>query len=175
MARVAEPRIKFTKADYCLLPEGFRVELIDGDILKMAPPTVLHQELAKRFFLLVLDCVGVDRVLFGPIGLDIDDTNILVPDVVAFGKESIPDLDAQSLCQAEMVVEVLSPSTAARDRAVKAGLYLEAGVSEVWLIDPRSQSIEIQTAAGERAVRGNETATSEAVSGFSVRPADLFA
>ncbi len=175
MARMAEARIKFTRADYDLLPEGLRVELIDGEILKMAPPTVLHQELAKRIFLRLLDHVGADRVLFGPIGFDIDDTSVLVPDLVAFGEDATPDLHAQSLHRAELVVEVLSPSTAARDRGVKAGLYLEAGVAEVWLIDPRAQAIEIQTAAGERAIKGNETATSEAIPDFAMRPADLFA
>jgi Uma2 family endonuclease len=40
------------------------------------------------------------------------------------------------------VIEVLSPSTAARDRARKAQLYARYGVRHYWLVDPDARRIE---------------------------------
>jgi len=71
-------------------------------------------------------------------------------------------------------VEVLSPSTANRDRSVKSRLYMSAGVSEVWLIDPRTQTVEVHTEAGVRIASGSESAASKAIAGFELSPAKLF-
>jgi Uma2 family endonuclease len=43
----------------------------------------------------------------------------------------------------DLVVEVLSPSTAAHDRATKLPVYAQAGVPEVWLIDPQAKTVEV--------------------------------
>jgi Uma2 family endonuclease len=174
LAHMVEAEVKFTRSDFNQLPEELRVELIDGALLKMAAPTVLHQELAKAAFARLVDCTGWDRVLFGPVGFDIDETHILVPDVVAFSDDGRPERGARSLTQAEIVVEVLSPSTANRDRSVKSQLYLSAGVSEVWLIDPRAETVEVRTDTGVRTASGSEFAASRAIAGFELSPAELF-
>ena len=171
---MAEPRLRFTKADYDLLPEELRVELIDGELLKMPSPIVRHQEIARRVFVRLLQVVGEPRVMFSPVDFVIDDGNVLVPDLVVFSEESIPDSDAKGLDTALVVVEVLSPSTAARDRRVKAKLYLDAGVAEVWLIDPRGRTVEIRTAVGERSLAGDTMVASESVPGFAVKVSQLF-
>ena len=43
----------------------------------------------------------------------------------------------------DLVVEVLSPSTEARDRVVKAKRYANVGVREMWLVDPEANTIEV--------------------------------
>lgn len=101
-----------------------------------------------------------------------DETHVLVPDVVALVEA--PPVDAADISTALLVVEVLSPSTAARDRMVKTGLYLGAGVREVWLVDPRAETIELRTVDGERGFRKAEVAESAAVPGFRLEPGQLF-
>ncbi len=174
MARVAEPALKFTKSDFDRLPEDFRVELIDGSFLKMATPTVRHQVIVGRLYVRLLELVGERRVLLGTVGFVVNDGNVLGPDLVAFDEGLAPAADARDVDQALLVFEVQSPSTAARDRRVKADLYLAADVREVWLIDPAKRTIEIRTPAGTRVVQGREAAVSEALPGFAVRPADIF-
>ncbi len=174
MAPVAEPRIKFTKTDYDLLPEDLRVELIDGELLKMASPNIRHQEIVRRVLFRIAPLVGEERLLFGPVDFVIDDANVLVPDLVVFSEDAVPESDAQGLDRALVVMEILSPSTAARDRTVKAELYFEAGVAELWLIDPRGQTIEIKTATREDTVKGDETAASKSIPSFAVKASELF-
>jgi Uma2 family endonuclease len=80
----------------------------------------------------------------------------------------------------DLVVEVLSPSTAWRDRSVKRKIYERNGVREYWLLDTRRREITVlvrgpagrfETAC---AVTGDERARSVLLPGFAVRPSDVF-
>jgi Uma2 family endonuclease len=42
----------------------------------------------------------------------------------------------------DWVCEVISPSTAARDRVTKRALYARAGIGNYWLIDPEARVLE---------------------------------
>ena len=48
-----------------------------------------------------------------------------------------------------LAVEVLSPSTAARDRGIKRRLYLEAGVEEYWIVDVDKHHVAVWTPEAE--------------------------
>jgi len=167
--QVALPR--FTRTDYDQLPEDLRVELIGGEILKMASPTWGHQDLVGRIFAALLEAEAT--AVPGPVDFGIDESNVLVPDVVAV--ESKPPKGARGIDTALAVFEVLSPSTAARDRKIKTDLYLEAGVQEVWLVDPKSETIAVHRARESRVYADDDTADSRAVPGFRLVPATLFA
>jgi Uma2 family endonuclease len=47
-------------------------------------------------------------------------------------------------------VEILSPSTTAHDRATKLPIYAEAGVPEVWFIDPKAKTVEVFKLLGKK-------------------------
>ena len=74
-----------------------------------------------------------------------------------------------------LAVEILSPSTARRDRDVKRRRYLEAGVEEVWLVDPAAKTVEVHRADCAMATDGEEAARSIAIPGFEIVPAAFFA
>ena len=172
MEAMALQGTRFTRADYDRIPEDVRVELIGGALLKMASPTVDHQELVSVIHHKLFELLGRGRIFCGPIDFAIDDQNVLVPDVVALPKR--PDSGARDIWSASLVVEILSPSTAARDRVIKTDLYLAAGVREVWLIDARKKAIELRTQAGLSIFGVGDTVDSEAVPGFQLELADLF-
>ncbi|MHC4469453.1 MAG: Uma2 family endonuclease [Planctomycetota bacterium] len=73
-----------------------------------------------------------------------------------------------------LVVEVLSPSTARRDRREKREEYLAGGVEEVWLVDPEEKSVTRWDRAGCRTVRKDESIASSALPGFALVPRVVF-
>jgi Uma2 family endonuclease len=72
-----------------------------------------------------------------------------------------------------LAFEVLSPGTARMTRAVKRRRYLEAGVAEVWLVDPSDRSIEVHAPGGVRRATGATPARSAALPAFDVSPGAL--
>jgi Uma2 family endonuclease len=74
-----------------------------------------------------------------------------------------------------LVVEILSPSTAHRDRGAKARGYLRRGVPEVWLVDPGSRTVEIRSATGATTIGPGGRAASTVLDGLVVELDALFA
>lgn len=170
METALRSELRFTRADYDALPEDLRVELIDGELLKMPSPTLRHQKVAKRVFQALVEAVGWDRVFFCPVDVPIDNWNVFVPDLVVTA-DIPPDADKvilRPLC----VFEVLSPSTAGRDRLVKARRYFKVGAKEVWLLDPEALTAELRTPKGARTYK--TALRSKAIPGLVLPLAPLF-
>lgn len=170
MEAALRSELLFTRADYDALPEDLRVELIDGELLKMPSPTLRHQKIAKRVFLALVEAVGPDRVFFCPVDVPIDNWNVFVPDLVVTA-EIPPDAD-KVILRPFCLFEVLSPSTASRDRLVKARRYFKVGAKEVWLLDHEAGTAELRTPSGARTFR--RTLRSKAIKGLALPLAPLF-
>ncbi len=171
---VTAATIPFTQADYRRLPEGFPAELLEGQLVKEPAPTRYHQRLVVRLATRFIEVVGDDRVLVSPVDVWIDEWNVLQPDVLLFdesdaGARAIPDEAVPAL-----VAEILSPSTARRDRDIKAKIYLRAGVREVWLVDPDSRSIEVRSGETRRAVPSTESITTPLAPGLEISLREFF-
>ena len=70
--------------------------------------------------------------------------NVVVPDIAGWRRERLPYIpDVAFLTLApDWICEVLSPATAKLDRGPKREIYGEAGVSYLWLLDPRERVLE---------------------------------
>jgi Uma2 family endonuclease len=79
----------------------------------------------------------------------------------------------------DLVVEILSPSTARRDLRVKRDIYERNGVREYWIVDPPRRAVTVLVAGAggrftsERTVVGDEPAQSTLLPGFSLRPSEI--
>ena len=164
---------RFTRTDYNRLPEGFPAQLISGFLVREPSPSYGHQVFAGTLHTRLAILVGNRRALAAPCDVAIDDSNVYQPDVLVLRASS--KLDTREIGIPVLAIEVLSPSTARRDREVKRRKMIEAGVSEVWIVDPVSKSIEIHTAAGRRIGSGSDALRSAIVPGFEVVPGELFA
>jgi Uma2 family endonuclease len=162
----------FTRRDYERLPEGFPAELVEGVLVKEPSPTFGHGACGSVLFRRLVELVGPMRCPLTPVDVLVDDENVYAPDLVVLREP--PSLDAQYVGVPLLVVEVLSPATAERDRRSKRAGYLRLGVGEVWIVDPASRSIEVHDRAGARTARGAEAARSAVLEGFEVVPAELF-
>jgi Uma2 family endonuclease len=79
----------------------------------------------------------------------------------------------------DLVVEILSPSTTAHDRATKLNLYAEAGIPEVWLMDLLARTVEVLKLQGNKYVvhsvfAGRQTLTSSLFPGWEITLDALF-
>jgi Uma2 family endonuclease len=77
--------------------------------------------------------------------------DVLVPDLAGWRRERMPELpDAAAFELApDWVCEVLSPSTAAVDRADKLPIYAREGVQHAWLLDPTAKTLEVLRLEGD--------------------------
>lgn len=159
----------YTFADYLTWDEGDRYELIYGEAVMMAPPISIHQEVHAgifgqiAYFLLGKPC----KVYSAPFGVRLFEQQGDTPDDV----DTVVEPDITVVCDStkldhygckgapDMVVEILSPSTARRDRLVKFELYRRAGVREYWIVDPQNQSVEVYLRDENNDLRPHEVYT----------------
>jgi len=163
--------VKFTRADYDKLPEGYPVELIDGQLVKEPSPIYGHQWIAGKVHIALHAHVGFSRVVESPIDVYVDEHNVLQPDVLVLDEPLGPQ--AKRVGIPALVVEILSPSTVYRDRVVKRGIYLEAGVREVWIVDPEDETVEVYTSCGHRTYSLDDPVQSAVLPDFDLTPRDL--
>ena len=140
---------EFTIDEIMALPEGVRVELIDGRIYDMAPPTTIHQVIAQQ--MLVQISLGIEEnngecvPLIAPVGVKLsaeDDRNYLEPDIVVVCDMNKIHKDMVHGAP-DFVAEVLSPSTKGRDMFLKLVKYQGAGVREYWIINPDGREVMV--------------------------------
>ena len=164
---------RFTRADYNRLPEGFPAQLVEGMLIKEAAPTYGHQCFLSRLHAALVALVGPERAVPAPSDVGIDEWNVYQPDILVLKKP--PSFEVRDVGIPLLAIEVLSPSTARRDRGVKRRRLLGAGVEEVWIVDPVAKTVEVHDRTGCRSASGDETLASSAVPGFLIVPARLFA
>ncbi|MDP8922646.1 MAG: Uma2 family endonuclease [Chloroflexota bacterium] len=139
--------VRFRAEDIWDTPDdGNRYEVIDGDLYMTPPPVVIHQRGGGRLYRLIgnyLDRNPIGEVFMAPIGVTLDDSNGLQPDIVYVSNERRDIIKERAIEGApDLVVEVLSPSTESRDRGVKLRRYAASGIPHYWLLVPRTRSLE---------------------------------
>ncbi len=142
---------KLTYHDFLLLPDdGKRYEILDGDLFVTPSPITRHQLIVGRFLhhlMTYLETHPIGTVFTAPYDVVLSDTDIIEPDlllVLHTGRALITEKNVQG--PPDMILEVLSPGTAARDRNLKRKRYERFGVQEYWLIDPDGNTLEMLTA-----------------------------
>lgn len=126
-------------AELLAAPEG-RYEWVDGSLVEMSPPpSEEHND--RSLFLAAILRAYVERHALGRVFADnfaqrLGD-NVRIPDVAFFRKDRLGRIErTHSEGGADLVVEVVSPGSGARDRGEKFDEYEAAGVEEYWIVDP---------------------------------------
>ncbi len=153
---VLEPEATYSYADYMKWNFAERIELIKGKLFKMSPaPKRVHQEisLALAMEIGIFLKGGKCKVYNAPFdvrlpkekGLSDKETDTVVqPDVCVVCDES--KLDERGCVGApDLIIEVLSASTASKDLTNKFNLYEEHGVKGYWIVHPTEKVVEVFT------------------------------
>ncbi|MBQ8588988.1 MAG: Uma2 family endonuclease [Firmicutes bacterium] len=137
---------EYTLEDYYDMPEERRVELIDGVIYDMTAPHQVHQRITTAIWGTLEAYIrkrnGKCVAFTSPADVRLmkDDKTMVQPDVfvvcdrnklTGYTVEGAPDL----------IIEILSPSTIRKDMLVKLSKYVEAGVREYWMVDPKKKKV----------------------------------
>ncbi len=139
---------KLTFEEFRQLPDdGKRYELIHGDVHLTPAPNTRHQTVVHNLDLSLGSYVHKNKlgeVWESPLDVRLGEDTALQPDLIFISNARAGIIQENWIEGApDLAVEVLSPSTAAHDRATKLPVYAEAGVSEVWLIDPQAKTVEV--------------------------------
>jgi Uma2 family endonuclease len=135
--------------------DALRVEYLNGDIVMTPARSPHHQIIVTNLLLLMGQFAmqnGLGHVLPAPVDVVLSkETQIAQPDLLFIAKERAAKLVTRaSIAGApDLVLEIISPSTARADRKIKPPLYARHGVAEFWLVDPEDQSVEVFILDGE--------------------------
>jgi Uma2 family endonuclease len=147
-----QAKIFYTYVDYLSWDEG-RWELIDGQLWDMTPaPSRMHQEVSIHLssllheFFKKRDC----SVYAAPFDVRLSDddaedyaiTTVVQPDISVICDQEKLD-DRGCIGAPDLIVEILSPSTAAKDLKVKRALYEKHDVKEYWLVHPTDKIVMV--------------------------------
>src|SRR5215831_17982364 len=128
MARVFDrlPPRNLTYEDYVGLPDdGRRYEILDGELEVSPAPEPRHQAVSRNLLVVLYAHVqerGLGSIYYAPIDVILAPTTVMPPD---------------------LVVEILSSWSVARDRGKKAKLYAHFGIRHYWVVDPRALLIDL--------------------------------
>ena len=174
---------KLTYADYLETADDERCELLNGELVRFPSSREIHQYILGRLFLRLGTFIygrNLGKVYCSPFDVVLSDTDVVQPDLlfVSNGRESI--ITPENIQGArDLVVEILSPATAARDRTLKLDLYARHGVQEYWIVDPDAKTIMLLQRGESRfevaGIYGEEqTLRSATLAEFSIALQEIF-
>jgi Uma2 family endonuclease len=180
----AEVIPKLTYEEFRHLPDdGKRYELIHGEVHLTPAPTTWHQlalENLSHSLGTYIREKGVGRIAYAPLDVRLGRDTSLQPDLIFVSTSRTGIIQENLIAGApDLVVEILSASTAAHDRATKLPVYAEGGVPEVWLIDSQAKTVEVLKLQGKKyfvdtTLAGDQILTSNLFPGWQLPLTDLF-
>jgi len=170
---------QWTYADYQRLPDdGWRYEVIEGDLHMTPAPSTKHQTVGFNLKLAIGSFVKANKsgcVLDAPIDVRLGKfADPVQPDILFIRQERLGIIKGGWIEGApDWIVEILSPSNWLDDRRTKYRLYARAGVGEYWIVDPDQRQVEVFVLRhGDYALVGRfgpgERAHSEVLAGFQI-------
>lgn len=128
-----------------ILGENDRIELIEGELVEMAPIGDEHATIVSLLTMILAKQCSASQIVHVQNPLRLDRTSEPQPDIVI--ARFLPgSRKAPGLKDALLVIEV-ADTTYNYDRKIKAPLYARAGVPELWIVDCEHRHVEVHTDA----------------------------
>ena len=146
-SNVTDAQARLTYADYAKTPDDERYELLDGLLIKIPTPLVYHQRVLGNLLYRVAPFVSerkLGHVYSRPTDVVLSDTTVVEPDILFVSSQRSHIITRENIQGApDLVVEILDPPTAERDRTIKLDLYAQHGVKEYWIVDPDARTVMV--------------------------------
>jgi len=128
------------------LPEGTLAQLIENQLIMTAALRYKHQRISNDINVKLSNFINhnqIGEVLDAPIDVYLDDKNAYQPDIIFISNENKGIIYDDGLYGApDLVIEILSKSTAKYDLKDKKNVYERSGVREYWVVYPESKEVE---------------------------------
>ena len=139
--------VRFNYNDYLQLPEDKRYEILDGELYVVPAPNIRHQEISIRLSTILFQHIRrqkIGRVLEAPCDVILSEENVVQPDILFVRTERVDIIGEMNILGApDLIVEILSPATRAKDLEIKRKIYAAYGVLEYWIVDPEAATVEV--------------------------------
>lgn len=158
---------KLTYEDYLRFPDdGLRHELIDGEHFVSPAPNERHQLVSWNLAYFLADYLRRNRLgqaFTAPYDVVFTNSDVVQPDLIYISKERSSIRTGRNAQGApDLVIEILSESTRARDEGEKLRLYEGAGVREYWILDPDLDRVEVFHLRGRHLRKKTELSAADA-------------
>lgn len=183
MAILSTEKRKLTYKDYLVLPDEKRYELIQGELIVTPSPIPYHQVISGNIEYELRKHVRENEIgiIFdAPCDVYLDENNVIQPDIFFISKSRLNIIgEANIQGTPDLIVEILSESTAYRDLVKKKKLYALYRVQEYWIIDPDEKQVEIYSLKDKefvlhRAYKVNDTLRSPLLSDLEIELFNIF-
>lgn len=164
--------------------DGFRYELVKGELRRMSPSGWEHGVVVVNITLLVGQHVKTDNLgacCGAETGFKLasDPDTVRAPDLAFVGRERIPESGMpKKFWQGapDLAVEVVSPGDTYSEVEEKVGGWLGAGARAVWVVDPRRRGVSVYRPVADvtRLSEGDELDGGEVVPGFRCKVSEIF-
>ena len=136
--------------DLLAMPDdGRRFEIHGGELVVVPAPLLRHQIASVEIVALLAEHrrSSGGLAVTAPFDVVFGEHDVVQPDIVFFRAERVHLLDPNAVTRVapDLVVEVLSPSTAAVDRGRKMRLFARYAVPEYWIVDPVGREVEVHS------------------------------
>ena len=169
-------------ADELMQLDGpYRYELVKGELLTMPLPGASHGAVTMKLSWLLGNHVHANNlgILFAETGfkLEGDPDTVLGPDIsLVLGAQISSLARGYYPGPPDLAVEVRSPSDRRSGAERKTALWLSLGTKSVWLVDPKSRTVEIVHSGSERRVfHETDELADDTVPGFRIKVSEIFA
>jgi Uma2 family endonuclease len=183
MAEAVVEKKRYTYEDYLKTPEDERYELIEGELLMTPSPAPRHQRISRKIEFILEKFVtenNLGEVFYAPMDVYLDDESVVQPDILFISRDRLNIIGEKNIQGApDLVIEIISESSAYRDMVRKKKLYAKYGVKEYWIVIPEEGSIEIYALADNKynlhkAYNKDETLESPYLKELSIRLSGIF-
>jgi Uma2 family endonuclease len=184
MTSIAERKIsvvEFLELDF---EAGYIYELINGKIVQRTNPCADHQTISINLsciLSLFIKRYQLGKIYAAPLDVYLSDYDLVVPDLVFVSTPNFGSLIIERgvVGVPDLIIEIHSKGTQKIDKGDKMKLYKKYGVKEYWMINPRSQGVEVyewQNGDYELMFSAEETGeiTSQVLENFKIDISEFF-
>ncbi len=140
---------RYTYKDYFLIDDEKRYEVMKGELVMVPAPFTIHQRISRNLEFILCDFVRgkkLGEVLYAPTDVVFAEDVVVQPDILFISKERLDIIkEAAVMGSPDLVVEIVSPSSASYDTIDKRNIYEQYGGKEYWLVFPQEKVIEVLT------------------------------